>query len=149
MDFGSNFKSKVAQFWAQNDKNYQNFHFIIPTVLRSSNKSICFNILRCRLPHCLALELYFDLLMNFLSFSSSEAPTFCDKSSQMGKKILFLAPASTVSKTFWGSYRSKILPESVRASKNLQFGYQFFPYLSIQSRDISKNVKIVKFDPQV
>ena len=87
--------------------------------------------------------------MNFLSFSSSEARKFCEKSNQMGKKILFLALASTVSKTFGGSYRSKILPESVRASKNLQFGHQFYPYLSIQSRDISKNVKIVKFDPQV
>ena len=87
--------------------------------------------------------------MDFMSFASLEASKFCDQSNQIGEKIHFLAPASTVSQKFWGSYQSKILPESVRASKNLQFGHQFYPYLSIQSWEKSKNVKIVKFDPQI
>ena len=86
---------------------------------------------------------------DYLSFSISEVPKLFDQSSQKGKKIHFLAPASRVSQKFWGSYRSKILPDSVRASKTLQFGHQFHPDLSIQSGDITKNVKNVKIDHQI
>ena len=87
--------------------------------------------------------------MDFLSFSISEVPEFFDQSSQNGEKIHFLAPASRVSQKFWGSYWSKILPDSVRASKTLQFGHQFHPDLSIQSGDKTKNVKNVKIDHQI
>ena len=87
--------------------------------------------------------------MDFLSFSISEVPKFFDQSSQNGEKNHFLAPASRVSQKFWGSYWSKILPDSVRASKTLQFGHQFHPDLSIQSGDLTKNVKNVKIDHQI
>ena len=63
----------------------------LPTDHWSSAESICLNILTCRLHHWLDLELLFDLLMDFLSFSSSEVAKSCDQSSQNGKKIYFLA----------------------------------------------------------
>ena len=116
-------------------------HVIIPTDLRSFAKSICFNLLTCRLHHWLDLEQWFNLPTDFLSFF--------DQSSQNGEKNHFLALASRVSQIFWGSYRSKILPDSDRASKTLQFGHQFCPNLSIQSGDTSKIVKNVKIDHQI
>ena len=58
--------------------------------------------------------------------------------------MIFLAAASRVSQKFWGSYRLNFSPDSVRASKNLQFGHQFHQNRSIQSRDILVNVKNIK-----
>ena len=63
-------------------------------------------------------------------------------------KILFFSPALRVNKIFLRPYRSKIFPESVRASKTLQFGHQFFKDWSIQSCGIVKNVKNVQITPR-
>ena len=52
------------------------------------------------LVHWLDLELQFSLLMDFLSFSSSEVPKLCDRSTQNGEKNHFLAPASRVCQKF-------------------------------------------------
>ena len=76
-------------------------------------------------------------------------PNFSSKIDQFAKKIYFFAPASTVSKIFWGEYRSKIFLPSARTGKTLQFDHQFYADWSIQSREILKFVKNVKIATEI
>jgi len=74
---------------------------------------------------------------------------FHPKLTNLQKKSIFFAPASTVSKNFWGEYRSKSFLPSARTGKTLQFDHQFYADWFIQSREILKFVKHVKIATEI
>ena len=77
-------------------------------------------------------------------------PKFFDQSSQNGEKNHFLAPVSRVSqKILRVILIKKFYQIQLEHQKTLQFGHQFHPDLSIQSGDITKNVKNVKINHQI
>ena len=91
MDFGSVFENKVKwrNFEPKMTKITKECHFIIPTHLWSSAKSICFNILTCWLHHWLALELYLICSWIFCLFQARKHQKYVTKVTKMARKFTF------------------------------------------------------------